>query len=183
MIDLNLYLSLQKRSCRVIVNATFEELEESIELGMMSANEFFDCGPEPPWLVDACGEEVVSPNSELEFSYHLSYSSAPHPELNHGTEAGPSNSAINMDLDEETGLNDHSFAYDHRQELDGLLQDVNSGIQSVRPAVPLSVEQQRSWLSGVTPNVPNRVPTRGLAPAPALDLFFRACKKRKRSHA
>lgn len=191
MIDLKLWLSLQKTSCSsgIILNATSEELEESIELGMMSANEFFDCGPEPPWLVDACGGEVVSPNSELEFSYQApSSSSAPYLELNHGTEeAGPSNSDMHMDLDEEESRpNDAApFAYNHhhQQEFQLVRQSVTSGIHSVRPATPLSLEQHRTWLSPVTPNAPIRAPTRMLAPAPAADNIFRACKKRKRSYA
>lgn len=149
----------------------------------MSASEFFDCGPDPPWLVDACEGEIVSPNFGLGFSLQTEASSStPFVELNHSTEAGPSISA--MELDEVAHPNDPSFfAHNPRQEnFNPFLQDANVGDRSVRPPVAVSFEQQRSWLSRATPNVPNRVPTRRLPP-PAPEQFLRACKKRKWSYA
>ncbi|CAM6110846.1 unnamed protein product [Calypogeia fissa] len=167
---------------------------------MMSANEFFDFGPEPPWLVDACEGEVLGQNFELEFSlYHgeASSSSAPFHELNDSGGAGPSNSSMQMDLDEDDVSRPSDFSSmvnNPRQEFERFLQDGNfGGTQSVRPPVGLSVEreqqqqQQQRFLrtTSFTLNGPtNRVPTRTHAPpSPAADQFFRACKKRKRSYA
>lgn len=148
----------------------------------MSASEFFDCGPEPSWLVDACEGEIASPNFGLEFSLQTEASSStPFLELNHSAEAGPSYSA--MELDEVTLPNDLSFAHNPGQEnFIRFVQDVHFGDRSVRPPVAVPLEQQSSWLNRVTTNVPNRVPTRRLPP-PSSEQFFRACKKRKRSCA
>jgi hypothetical protein len=132
---------------------------------MMSVNDFFESGSEPVWLVDACGEEIVSINSELGFADLPSTSSA-YSGFNHGTEAGPSNSPTTMDFDEVNVPNVQTF-FDSQN----LLRNLGRSLQNV------SSEQRRLWVNTAAPA---RVPTRRFVQGPATDIF-RDCKKRKRS--
>lgn len=148
---------------------------------MMSACEFFDCGPEPSWLVDACEGEVLAPNFGLQFSrLDEASSSAPfNRELNHSSsEAGPSDFAASMELDEVAHANEPSFAHNPRPELERFPHQGHIGVQPLRPTGGVSFRQQGSWLSTIAANVPNRVATRR-HPAPAAEQFLRASKKRK----
>jgi hypothetical protein len=131
-----------------------------LEMVMKSVKDCFESGSEPVWLVDACGEEIVSINLDLGFA-DLRPTSAACSGFNHGTEVGLSNSTMDMDFDEVNVTNvqtcsdsqnvawypstsDHSV-YKNFDEIDSLILNYQAAFDTLTPQCTCSCANRRKY--------------------------------------